>query len=76
MAQCLGVMPIYGIFKPSANQLKFKWVSLRVAYSVWVAFTVTFLIICTIIWAAFQRVTMSVVGKSLKRAAFTGSPRQ
>lgn len=61
-ANCHGLLPVNGVTSDYANELKFRWVSLRMAYTVTLLVLASFRIIANILYL-FQKYSFSALSK-------------
>lgn len=58
-------MPVAGVSDPSASQLKFEWLSIRVLYTLFITVCFFALAIVSLIWIFVNDLSLPVIGKLL-----------
>lgn len=63
VGQLFGVMPVIGVLNPDVNGLRFKWLSVRTAFSVLCCTSVSIYAVITVSWTVTTKITLNKVGE-------------
>lgn len=63
LGQFFAIMPVNGVSDPSASQLKFKWINIRVAYSIIMTVSFLALAVVSLMWIFVSDLSLPVIGK-------------
>lgn len=63
LGQVFAVMPVLGISRTSASQLKFTWLSFRVLYTLVVLIGFIIMMVLSILWISINDLSIPILGK-------------